>query len=269
MNQKVKIFTLSSVILLLLSACAVSPENPTGVANQQNGENPNKKQLNDIASEIYSRGQAAISNEEFALASEQFSKLIKDFPDDTRLPNALLGKAYAQYKVGNNKAASRITKRFIKSYKKHPLLDYAYYLNGLTRYNPGIEHLQNNELVSNNRPTLAREAFESFSYLVRRYPDSRYVEDSRLRMEVLFNKLAEYELAFAKDSFQQEKNRDAIARAEYIIKHYMDTHAAQEAYALMISAYEALGDLSTAELLRLQFAQKFPKQPMTNFEQGS
>ncbi len=265
-----KITALICIVALLSSACATSPISQHNNAQLGSGINPNKT-LNSNDNKIqamYRLAQTAISEEKFALAEQQFSAFINSYPDDSRLPNALLGKAYAQYKLGENNAASRSAETFIKTFSNHSLMDYAHYLKGLTRYSIGIEYLQNNELVGNIRHNYAREAFGSFQYLVQNYPRSRYVGDSRLRMEVLFNKLAEYELLRAKDALEIGKNRDAIARAEYIIEHYSKTHVTQEAYLIMIRAYEADGDSGAAKQLREQFAFKFPGQ-LIEFGQDS
>jgi outer membrane protein assembly factor BamD len=44
----------------------------------------------------------------------------------------------------------------------------------------------------------AKDSFESFRELVTRFPDSRYAEDSRLRMQYIVNSLAQYEVHVAR-----------------------------------------------------------------------
>ncbi|NOX27602.1 MAG: outer membrane protein assembly factor BamD [Gammaproteobacteria bacterium] len=141
---------------------------------------------------------------------------IDNFPTDQRIPQALLSIAYAHYQLGGVESSAKITSNFIEPKKSYALLDYAFYLHGLARYSAGIKKLQSNEVVSNNRDSLAREAFESFLQVVAYYPNSQYHEDSRTRMEALFNSLADNKLVLAKRVSEQDKNHEAIARAEYI-----------------------------------------------------
>ena len=127
-----KIFALACVILLLCSACTTLPENQTVKEIQANRAPTDAARQNETnaAFETYTLAQAAVSKGDFAEAEQKFSTLIQEFPNNTRIPNALLGKGYALYKPGDNDGAVRITKTFIDSYKKHPLLGYAYYLTG-------------------------------------------------------------------------------------------------------------------------------------------
>lgn len=258
-----KTLTLFGVIVLLCASCTVTTTKQTAGTGSVDRHGARS------ANEVYSRGETAVRVADYAGAVAQFAEFIRRFPADSRHGHALLGKGYADYKLGNSDTAVDSANTFIQSYKIHPLRDYAFYLRGLARYSEGIERLQNNEPVSNNRAVMAREAFDSFSQLVRNYPNSQYHEDSRIRMEVLFNKLAEHELAQAKNALEQEKSGDAIARAEYIIKHYMRTDAAREAYAVMINAFEAQGDLLTANSLRKKFAQELTEHQPADSGQGS
>lgn len=245
-----KTFALSCVIALFCASCANTQTIQHSKANaaiQAGTESGNTS---------YSRAQNAISLGQYSLAIEHFTTLIQDFPTDKRVSHAILGIAYAHYKLGDIDSSVAITSKFIGSHKNHLLLDYAFYLHGLARYSAGIEQLQKDQLVGNNHDYLAREAFDSFSQVVGDYPNSRYREDSRSRMEVLFNNLAEHELVLAKNALKQDKYHEAIARSEHITKHYARTTAAQEAVAVMIDALAALGKPTKAESSPKSLTQK-------------
>jgi len=259
----VKAFSLACAIVLICTSCTSSQTTlplATDVTPQRIAE---------PASEACSRGQNAINLGYYTTAREQFTTLIENSPIDERISHALLGSGYAHYRVGDIDSSIAISSTFIESHKNHSLLDYAFYLNGLARYSAGIEQLQKHELVSNNHNSLAREAFESFLHVVRHYPNSRYLDDSRIRMETLFNNLAEHKLALAKKAVEQNNDHDAIARAEYITKHYLRTHAAQEAYIIMINALETQDKLTKASALHKLLAQIYPDYPLPDNERDS
>ena len=255
---------LLGLIVLLCTSCSSTPKTEPDSVDV-------KPSLADAKSPmgIYTRGQNATSNGKYREALEHFTRLRQQFPKDKTTPQALLGSGYAHYKLGDNDAAVEASNAFIQTYEKHSLVDYAYYLRGLARYNEGIEQLQNNQLSGNARTTLARKSFESFAELARRFPNSKYNQDSRIRMEVLHSKLAEYELKLAKSALTFNKHKEAIARSEYIIKNYARSESVPEAYSVMIEAFTAQGDLVQAYDVRKALARKHPDYHHTESERAS
>lgn len=207
---------------------------------------------------IYAHGQGAVDSGDYDEALEQFTRLRKQYPKDKSAPQALLGSGYAHYKLGDSESAVETSNAFIQTYPDHSLVDYAYYLRGLARYNDGLRQLQNRDLTGNTRTTMARKAFESFAELVRRYPNSKYNQDSRIRMEVLHSKLAEHEISAARTALSFNKYKEAIARAEYVIKNYSRSESTPEAYSVMIDAFTAQGDLVNAADVRKALKRKYP-----------
>ena len=86
----------------------------------------------------------------------------------------------------------------------------------------------------------ARQAFEDFSELMRRYPDSKYAPDARQRMIFLRNRLADYEVHVAKYYMTREAYLSAANRAKYVVEHYPRTPAVANALDIMVTAYEIL-----------------------------
>ncbi len=244
---------LLGLVVLLCTSCVSTPKTEPGSADVRQGSVAANSPI-----AIYSRGQKAIDNGNYREALEYFTSLRKKFPKDKTTPQALLGSGYAYYKLGDNDAAVETSNAFIQTYENHSLIDYAYYLRGLARYSEGIEQLQNRQLSGNARTGMARKSFESFAELVRRFPNSKYSQDSRIRMEVLHSKLAEHELKLAKNALSFNKYKEAIARAEYLIKNYARAEAAPEAYSVMIEAFTAQGDLVQAYDVRKALKRKFP-----------
>lgn len=242
---------LLGVALSVCVSCSTTPEAPSGA-------NPEPRAPSNSASGAFTQGQIAIKDGDYRQAIEHFSRLRQEFPEDMAAPQALLGSGYAHYKMGNNDAAVDTSNAFIQSYQDHPLIDYAYYLRGLARYGEGIAQLENQQLNPNSRTTTARKAFEYFAEQVRRFPNSKYNQDARVRMEVLHSKLADHELGLANKALSLNKYQEAIARSDYIVKNYTRAETAPEAYSIMIDAFTALGDVAQAENVRRALARKYP-----------
>ncbi|KOR29208.1 competence protein ComL, partial [Achromatium sp. WMS2] len=79
-------------------------------------------------------------------------------------------------------------------------MDYAYYLRGLVNYNRKLGFIDRYlpTDVSQRDPGSAKDAFQDFSELVSRFPNSRYAEDARNRMLYLRDNLAKSEVHAAR-----------------------------------------------------------------------
>ncbi|MFT5176087.1 MAG: outer membrane protein assembly factor BamD [Gammaproteobacteria bacterium] len=105
---------------------------------------------------------------------------------------------------------------------------------------------------SQRDPGAVRDAFNDFSALVERFPQSKYAEDSRQRMLYLKNLLAQHEVHVADYYMRRGAYVAASNRARYVVENYQRAPAVPEALAIMAKAYKLmdLDDLS-ADALRV------------------
>jgi len=156
---------------------------------------------------------------------------------------AQIEKAYVQYRNGDKAEAIATLDRFMRLHPVSPALDYALYLKGLVNFNDslGLFAWLSRQDLSERDQQAAKNAFESFSELATRFPDSRYAEDARLRMRYITNSLAQYEVHVARYYYQRGAYVAAIARAQAAIRDYRDAPALREAMRILMGAYDALG----------------------------
>ena len=116
-----------------------------------------------------------------------------------------LDLAYAQYRSGERAAALATLDRFIKLHPSSPALDYALYLRGLVNFNDNLGFLGSlaQQDLSERDQQASRDAYQSFSQLVTQFPQSRYAEDARARMDYIVNALAAYEVHVARYYFRR------------------------------------------------------------------
>jgi outer membrane protein assembly factor BamD len=86
-----------------------------------------------------------------------------------------------------------------------------------------------------------REAFNDFSQLAKKFPDSRYADDAVQRLIYLHNQLAQYEIHVANYYMKRGAYVAAANRAKYVVENYQRTPAAQEALQVLIRAYSKMG----------------------------
>ncbi len=203
---------------------------------------------------LYQAAKTAMDNGEYETAIDYFQKLESRFPFGRYAQQAQIDIAYAYWQYDEIASALAAADRFIKLHPRHPNVDYAYYLKGLINFRIGRTFLD--RFVPRDRsqrdPGAARQAFDDFSTLVSRFPNSKYSEDGRQRMVYLKNTLARHEVNVADYYMRRGANVAAANRARNVVENYQSTPAIADALALMAKAYMFmdLDDLS-ADALRV------------------
>lgn len=216
------------IAALALTACGSTPDDETSGWDAQ---------------KLYSEAKTAMSERGYEQAIKLFEKLESRYPYGRYAQQAQLDIAYYYYKSEEPDLAILACDRFIKLHPNHSDVDYAYYLKGLVNFKEDIGILGNiaNKDLSQRDPQAARDAFDTFRELVERFPDSKYAEDSRLRMRYLVNSLASYEVHVARYYYNRSAYIAAVNRAQTAITQYPDAPAHEEALFLLVKSYDKLG----------------------------
>ncbi|MBL1141645.1 MAG: outer membrane protein assembly factor BamD [Proteobacteria bacterium] len=215
------------------------------------------------ADHFYAEANAALESGEYEQAVELYQKLETRYPFGVHAQQALLDLSYAYYKNDEPEASISACNRFIKLYPQNRHVDYAYYLKGLANFNKGKgftqRYLPTDE--SQRDPGAALNAFESFSELVKRYPDSVYVQDAEQRMRYLRNILAKNEVHVANYYMRRGAFVAAVNRARFVVENYPRTPSVPDALVVLAKAYRVLemNDLSDDALRVLEL--NYPNHP--------
>jgi outer membrane protein assembly factor BamD len=195
------------------------------------------------ADELYRRAKTALDSGDYETAINTFEKLEVRFPFGKYAQQAQLEIAYAYYKFDEPDSSIATADRFIRNNPGSPHLDYAYYLKGLVNYTRGANLV---DRVAARKPSerdtrALRDSFNDFTQLVKKFPDSRYADDSRERLVFLHNQLARYEINVANYYIKRGAYVAAANRAKYVIENYQRTPAAQDALQVLVQAYTEMG----------------------------
>ena len=228
-TPKILLSSLCLAFLLLLSACATTPEDDL--------EEDTK-----TAAALYEEAKSALGQEDYETAIQRLETLEARFPFGKYAQQAQLDMAYAYYKFEEPESATSAANRFIKLYPRHPYVDYAYYLKGLIKFNQGQSFFDSfgEDDIAKRDPEAAKKSFAYFSELTRRYPLSKYTKDAVQRMTFLRNNLALHELLVAQHYMSRNAYLAAANRATYVIQNYQKSPSTPEALALLSDAYKKL-----------------------------
>lgn len=236
---------------LLAALCLATPILITGCASDPNAlpaENPfrstkTERELRYEADELYRSARRKLDGADFQGAILDYVSLRARYPFSEYATQAQMEIIYAQYRNFQPDLALTEADRFLRDHPRHPQTAYVHYLKGMIYFQRGQGFLDNFEFVDSSKQdvTDARRAFDAFTLLVQRFPDSDYVGDAQLRMRYLRNRIAEHEMHVVRYYVKRGAHVAAARRAEQIIATYPGAPAAFEALELAATSYRALG----------------------------
>ncbi|TXI64790.1 MAG: outer membrane protein assembly factor BamD [Limnohabitans sp.] len=230
---------------LLLVGCSTAPKDPTQGWS---------------AERIYQEARDEAAAGAWDKAIGLFEKLEGRAAGTVLAQQAQIEKAFAQYRTNEKVQAIATLDRFIRLHPTSPAMDYALYLKGLVNFNDNLGLFSSliNQDLSERDQKAAKESYESFLELSRRFPDSKYTVDARQRMVYIVNSLAGYEVHVARYYARRGAHVAAINRAQQALNDYQGVPAAEEALAILVHSYDALGMTQLRDDARRVLNQNYP-----------
>jgi len=247
-------------LLLLLLVVVIATSGCARISRLWKNENRNEGQPVEA---LYDRAHTYMKKERWASATETFQRLIAQYPYGPYTEQSLMEMAYAQFKAGRHDDAVSTIDRFIRTYPTHRNIAYLYYLRGLSNATRNAIFLQRvfSLEMSNRDLSTPMQAYNDFSIIAERYPNSRYAADARARMVALRNLFARHELDTALYYLRRGAWVAAATRAKYLLETYPQTDSQNDAVATLAEAYTQLGNQTLAADARRVLEQNDPSHP--------
>jgi outer membrane protein assembly factor BamD len=213
--------------------------------------------------QLYDEAHGSLREGHYGQAQRYYTRLIARFPFGPYNEQSQLDLAYAQYKSGKPDDATSTIDRFIRTYPRHAHIDYAYYLKAVINFDRNVSFLNRifrTEPAARdlNAPTTS---FNDFNEVLRRYPNSRYADDSRQRMVYLRNELARHELIVGLYYYRRGAYVSSVGRARYLLENYPQSEHQADAVALLAASYKGLGQETLAADARRVLEANNPEHP--------
>lgn len=214
-------------LLIAVAACSSSDKKPQEQTEQA----------------LYNIARDTLEDRSYTVALERYKTLETLHPFGNYAEQAQLEMMYLSYEQGDMESVLAKSERFIRMYPLHPNADYAYYLRGLAAYNMGYGAFVVKYWLDGNANrdvTPLHDAFQYFSDLLIRFPDSPYNADARTRMVFIRERLASQQVEIARYYMKRHAYIAAANRCESVLVKYPRTAANADALALMVEAYQEL-----------------------------
>ncbi len=194
----------------------------------------------------YDQAQNRMNAKNYFGAIESLEAIETRYPFGKYAEQAQVELIYAHFMSDNNDAAHSSAEKFIRLHPRHPNIDYAYFMKGLSSYTRDRDFIIRftDTDLSNRDISGAKESFSELSEFMTRFPDSQYVPYAKQRSVYLRNMIARNELAAADYYVSINAYVAAIRRANYVIENIPNSSENYRALKVLENCYEELGYIS-------------------------
>ncbi|MBJ7439245.1 MAG: outer membrane protein assembly factor BamD [Sphingopyxis sp.] len=217
----VRLLAAALVVTPLLAACAGA-----GV----------KKDTRYVARDVntlYRAAQERLDRGQYGVAAALFDEVERQHPYSPWARRAQLMSSFSYYMDREYTPAIEAAQRFLAIHPGNKDAPYAYYLIGLSYYE------QISDVTRDQKIT--QQASNALGEVIRRYPDSRYASDARLKIDLVQDHLAGKEMEIGR-FYQRSSNWLAASiRFREVVDKYQTTSHAPEALYRLTECYLSLG----------------------------
>ena len=199
---------------------------------------------------LYNNGMDALETGRYITATGLFDEVERQHPYSAWATKAQLMSAYASYQRDAYDEAIIALDRFIELHPGNRDIAYAYYLKALSYYE------QISDVGRDQKMT--ELALRSLQDVVRRFPDTTYARDGRLKIDLTRDHLAGKGMEIGRYYLKHGYHLAAINRFREVIERYQTTTHVPEALHRLTEAYLALGVTDEAQTAAAVLGHNYP-----------
>ncbi len=183
--------------------------------------------------ELYNTAQDLMDQGDHRGAAKAFEEVDRQHPYSQWATRAQMMTAFAYYEGSQYDEAVTAAQRFIELHPGHKDVPYAYYIVGICYYEQISDVGRDQEFT--------RKSMDAFNELIRRFPESDYARDARLKIDLANDHLAGKEMEIGRYYQRRKQWLAAINRFRSVIEKYQTTTHVPEALHRLVESYLALG----------------------------
>jgi outer membrane protein assembly factor BamD len=182
---------------------------------------------------LYTLAKSWLDRGRYADAAKAFDEVERQHPYSVWARRAQLMSAFSYYMARQYTDAISSANRFLTIHPGNKDAPYANYLVAMSYYQQ-IEDVTRDQKIT-------QSASDSFGELVRRYPESRYASDARIKLDLINDHLAGKEMEVGRFYQRQGNWLAATIRFRTVVDKYQTTSHTPEALERLVESYLALG----------------------------
>ena len=238
--------------LLLLACAIVLPA--SGCA--RNSKTADTAYIARDVNSLYALAKQRMDRGLYEEAAKLFDEVERQHPYSVWARRAQMMSAFSYYMAQKYPEAISSAQRFLTIHPGNKEAPYANYLVAMSYYQQ-IEDVTRDQGIT-------QQASDSFGELIRRYPQSRYAADARLKLDLIKDHLAGKEMEIGR-YYQRAGNwLAATNRFREVVDKYQTTSHTPEALERLVECYLALGVPYEARKAAVVLGKNYPGSPWYN-----
>src|SRR5438105_1763998 len=207
-----------ALLLLVLAGC---------------GSSRNEVYIEKPVDDLYNKAMDSLVDERYSEAAKTFEQVESQHPYSVWATKSQLMGVYSLYESRSYDQAIIAADRFIQLHPGHRDVAYAYYLKAICYY------MQITDVGRDQK--LTELALKSLDDVVRRFPESKYARDAKLKLDFTRDHLAGKEMEIGRYYLRRGEYLAAMNRFKRVIEGFQTTTHVPEALERLVECDLALG----------------------------
>ncbi len=188
---------------------------------------------------LFNNGLNYYKDGKYMNALQLFKKVETRYSFSDLAPRATLMITYIYYQNSDYFNTLKFARKFQTLYPKNKNIAYINFLIAMTFY----EQVQ---IVARDQ-TYTKAALKEFKDIIKKYPNSKYAKESKLKIDLVNEQLAGKHMYLARFYMEKSKWISAIKRLNIILEEYPETIYTIETLHRLVEIYYKLGNIPLAK----------------------
>lgn len=202
--------------------------------------------------QLYNRAADLMDQRRWTEAALAFEEVERQHPYSSWARRSMLMTSYAKYQANQYDESIAAARRFIQLHPGNEGAPYAYYLIAVCNFEQIMD-------VGRDQKT-TEMTLDALNDVVRRYPQSDYARDARLKLDMVYDQLAGKEMEIGRFYLNREQHLSAINRFKKVVDdpNFQRTSHVPEALHRLVEAYLSVGLIEEAQRSAAILGHNFP-----------
>jgi outer membrane protein assembly factor BamD len=243
MGSRHSLLAIAGAVALAVGASACAHRHKAG-AELQYEEQPVEK--------LYNTAADLLDKRRWPEAAHAFDEVERQHPYSSWARRAMLMSAYANYQDNKYDDAIKDAQQFIALHPGNASAPYAYYLVAICYFEQIMD-------VGRDQ-TDTEQALNALLEVTRRFPESEYARDARLKIDMTYDQLAGKEMEIGRFYERKDQHLAAINRFKKVAEdpNLQRTSHAAEALHRLVECYLSLGLVGEAQRTAAVLGYNYP-----------
>ena len=199
---------------------------------------------------LYMAAKDRLDRGDLETSAALFDEVERQHPYSPWARRAQLMSAFSYYAAGEYNRAVATATRFLQIHPGNRDAPYAYYLIAMSYYEQ-ISDVERDQAVT-------RQALQAMNEIVRRYPESPYADDARLKVDLINDHLAGKEMEIGRFYQRTGQWLASQLRFQNVVENYQTTSHTPEALYRLTESSLALGIRDEAQRYSAVLGSNYP-----------